>query len=124
MTLHTIEAADFAGLLAWRSCLRATFPRRRPNASQRNRIAWRLRLSNVSLQWPACYFSSAIAKRSTSALQSRGGDGFSCECNRMAVARLPEHEVCGDCEGRGARYWLFRFRGVAAGGVKLRKKNS
>src|SRR5277367_3543457 len=35
------------------------------------------------------------------AIQSRGGDGISCECNRDAVARLPEHEVCGDCRGHG-----------------------
>ena len=68
--------------------------------------------------------------RSTPALQSRGGDGFSCECNRNAVARLPEHEVCGDCEGRerqtrplmpAAR--LFSSAVNYGRGVKLHQKN-
>src|SRR5277367_6057277 len=90
MMLHITKAADFAGLLAWRSCLPATFPRRRPSFS-----------TSATPQWPASYIQSAIVMRSTPAIQSRGGDGFSCECNRDAVARLPEHEVCDDCRGRG-----------------------
>jgi hypothetical protein len=58
--------------------------------------------TNKLLQWTAGYFP---------ALQSRGGDGFSCECNRIAVARLPEHEVCGDCQGRKGPLVVIQFRG-------------
>jgi hypothetical protein len=34
MTLHITKAADFAGLLAWRSSSPATFPHRRPRIQE------------------------------------------------------------------------------------------
>jgi len=49
------------------------------------------RLARDTPQWPAL--------NSAPPLQSRGGDGFSGECNRRAVARLPEREVCGEWKG-------------------------
>src|SRR5277367_6009589 len=91
VTLHITRAADFAGLLAWRSSLPATFPRRRPLIQK---VIERKSLLRVREPFAAvaCPLHSECDQQRDRlpALQSRGGDGFSFECNRIAVARLPE----------------------------------
>jgi hypothetical protein len=89
------QAANFAGLLAWRHDQPA--PSRSVAPFPAARFFSGLR----------AVYSSSIAERSASALQSRGGDGFFCKCNRYAVARLPEHEVRCDCGGRRRPLELF-----------------
>jgi len=59
------RVADFAGLLAWRQYQLTAFPRRCP--SFKLRPVTGPRTTNSSLQWSVGY---------SSALQSRGGDGF------------------------------------------------
>jgi len=68
------RVADFAGLLAWRQYQLTAFPRRRPSFSSvtakrstSNATLTGPRTTNSSLQWSVGY---------SSALQSRGGDGF------------------------------------------------
>ena len=99
------RAANFAGLLAWRVNL------------ARNLWAY-ARPSHDDAWFPDPNGASQALHRSDlrsldSAVQSRVGDGFLVVfpldfrgCNKrnlIRVARLPEHEVRGDSEGRGAR---------------------
>jgi len=81
------QAADFAGLLAWRCGWFATFPRRRPF----------LIFKSVVPQW--------LANRSSSPPTYVGGIRLTVARRRRLLSwsriwgptnRLPEHEVCGE----------------------------
>jgi len=101
------QAADFAGLLAWRCCGFAAFPQREQwlaNFLKCNhcRVDFK-RARHLQVRPYRVAFTRnpyPVARtRAASALQSRGGDGFFIvgRVKQATTNRLPEHEVCGEC---------------------------
>jgi hypothetical protein len=81
--MEIAQAADFAGLLAWRYYQRTAFPQRRPllvrgavMGRHYERFATVVCELTIRAQLPGDLFT-AIAGAIDPALQSRGGDGFS-----------------------------------------------